>query len=74
MNEDFYLTRIKICEECRLYKISFSGAICNPDLYLNLEDKTTTSYIPKNGYVRGCNCLLKRKAKIKNAKCIAGKW
>lgn len=69
INESLYNKRIKICRECKLYKIHPSfGPICNNRLYLNPEtDKI--SIIPKEGYIRGCNCLLESKCRVENASC-----
>lgn len=72
--EDFYEKRMEICKACPLGLETVSGLTCNHYLWLNLEDKTTTSKTDKPGYVRGCNCNMTRKAKISFAKCVAGKW
>lgn len=69
--------RLEICRSCPLGLETGRGLICNPKLYINKEDKTSVSNIPKIGYVRGCSCLLlsSNGGKLKQdfAKCIVGK-
>lgn len=71
---NFYDDRLEICEKCPLGLKSPAGLICNQNLWINTEDKETTSESRKPGYVRGCGCNITRKAKISFAKCIVGKW
>ena len=64
--------RLEICKACPLYKETVFGAVCNSKLYINEEGET--SYIPKEGYKKGCNCILRRKAANPGNHCIIGKW
>ena len=64
--------RMEICRNCPLYEITSSGPRCNPAKYINSEGKT--SWLPKKGYVKGCNCLLTHKTQNPNAHCVAGLW
>ena len=64
--------RLEICKACPLYKDTAFGAVCNPKLYINREREI--SYIPKEGYKKGCNCILRRKAANPGNHCIIGKW
>ena len=64
--------RLEICKSCPLYKETAFGAVCNPKLYIN--EAGETSYIPKEGYKKGCNCILRRKAANLGNHCIIGKW
>lgn len=73
-NQDLYEERMKICKECGLYKETMMGPICNPKLYISIEDKTTISNTPKVGFKRGCSCRLSSKCRVKFAKCIVEKW
>ena len=63
--------RLEICKACPLYKETAFGAVCNSKLYINEEGET--SYIPKEGYKKGCNCILRRKAANPGNHCIIGK-
>ena len=63
--------RLEICKACPLYKDTAFGTVCNPKLYINEEGET--SYIPKEGYKKGCNCILRRKAANPGNHCIIGK-
>ena len=66
--------RLKICKECKLYKEdNILGPVCNRDLYLNPKTNET-SVFHKEGYTRGCGCILKSKLRVKDAKCIINKW
>lgn len=73
-NQDLHEERMKICKECGLYKETMMGPICNPKLYISIEDKTTISDRPKVGFKRGCSCVLNKKTRAKFAKCIVEKW
>lgn len=72
LNKDISEGRLKICKDCPLYLESLGG-ICNRKLWLNPETEDV-SIEEKDGYVRGCNCRLRAKTKLANAKCPAGKW
>lgn len=65
--------RLKICEQCPLWKDTLNGPICNPNKWINPKDGKS-SFFPKDGYVKGCACLLKHKAAKKESHCIANKW
>lgn len=72
--EDLFDERIKICKQCKLLKQdNIFGEVCNSRLYLN-PNTDETSKIPKEGFFRGCGCVLKAKTRVKYAKCPAGKW
>ena len=75
MANDLYESRMAICKNCPLYKIDFyKGPVCNSALYINSVDKKTTSNVSKPGYVKGCGCKLRYKAKNSNLHCIIGLW
>ena len=64
--------RLEICRNCPLYKESIDGPICNPRKWINPETGRT-SYYPKEGYKRGCACLLDKKVHNPNNHCVANK-
>ena len=64
--------RLKICEQCPLWKDTEYGPICNPHKWINPKDGRS-SFFPKDGYVQGCNCRIKQKASNIDSHCIAGK-
>ena len=73
--EALYEERKAICEACPLYKKVGDRIICNPNLYLNIEDKTTISDVPRVGFKRGCGCWMNgSKWRMPNSKCTLGKW
>ena len=63
--------REEICRKCPIFS-SFRG-VCNSKLWLNPEtNKVSTS--PKEGYIRGCGCMILQKMRIPSSHCVAGKW
>lgn len=73
--EDMIESRRAICEKCPLYLDVGGTYICNPNLYLNIEDGVTVSHEGKIGYRRGCGCLMTDfKYGNVNSKCVLGKW
>lgn len=73
-NEEMAERRMTICKACPLYKEVAGRVICNPNLYLNMEDGVTVSSVPKIGYKRGCGCHMNSKVRIPSSKCSLGKW
>lgn len=72
--DNFFNDRMEICKKCPLYKVDqFYGPICDSGKYIK-EDGSEWSYSKKPGFVKGCGCHLKQKAKNKIAHCIIGKW
>lgn len=68
-----YDERIKICRACPLLKVdNIFGEVCNKSLYINKEGKTSKT--PKDGYVRGCGCVLASKTRVDEAHCVINKW
>lgn len=71
--DQLYNERIKICRACPLLKIdSIFGEVCNGSLYINKDNKT--SKIPKDGYVKGCGCVMASKTRVDQAHCVINKW
>ena len=64
--------RLEICRQCPLYKETSNGPICNPKLFLSKDGKV--SYLPKEGYVKGCSCRLLKKTRNASLHCPAEKW
>lgn len=68
-----YDERIKICRACPLLKVdNIFGEVCNKALYINKEGKTSKT--SKDGYVRGCGCVLASKTRVDEAHCVIDKW
>ena len=66
--------RLAICSRCPLFKKTWDGQHrCDSSKYLSPDGKSV-SYLPKTGWVRGCNCLLEVKVTNPSAKCVAGLW
>lgn len=71
-NEDLFEKRLNICKECPLYKDTALGPICNPKLYIDKNNNTSTS--KRDGYVKGCGCRLNAKTRLTYSKCVINKW
>lgn len=66
--------RLKICSQCKLMTMYPEyGPRCDSSKYMN-KITGEISRVPKQGWIRGCNCWLKIKTKNPSAKCVAGKW
>ena len=73
MLDELINKRLDVCKVCPLYKDTPNGPVCNPSKYIS-PDGEDWSYFKKDGWVKGCNCLLKNKTRGLNNKCIVGKW
>ena len=65
--------RMHICRKCPLILDPMFGPMCNSKKYLNV-DTGKTSYIPQEGFKKGCGCRLSAKTRVKDSKCPLGKW
>ena len=65
---DLYRERIQICRSCKLITTSVFGEICNNKLWLNPETDETSNFY-KDGYKKGCGCVLSSKTRVKEAHC-----
>lgn len=66
--------RIDICKKCPLcVKDTLRGLICTSKLYLNPQTDEA-SLTPKDGWVRGCNCTLDAKTRLRDSACVVEKW
>ena len=63
--------RLAICNNCPIYNPR--DGRCNSNLWIN-PDTNEVSTFAKIGYIRGCNCVIKIKARNPHNHCIAGKW
>lgn len=63
--------RFEICRRCPI--CNQEDAICNGHLYLNPKNNDI-SISPKEGYIKGCGCLLEKKIPNEKKHCPAGKW
>ena len=71
-NEQISKVRMDICRKCPLF-LNELGGICNPRLYLNgLTDDVSTK--KKDGYEKGCGCMLSKKTRLSSASCPNDKW
>lgn len=72
INEELYLKRVKTCEKCPLYSEKYGG-YCNPKLWIN-PNTNQISEIEMLGWIKGCGCRIRAKARNKNNHCILNKW
>ena len=72
-NDDLYLRRSEICDKCPIcYDDFLLGKVCSNKLYLNKNGEISKE--PKDGYVRGCGCIINLKARLQDEHCIMNKW
>lgn len=64
--------RMKICEDCPLYKETEVGPICDNERWIN-ENKRVSKF-PKIGYIRGCGCKLRFKTNNPASHCPLRFW
>ncbi len=72
LNQDISNRRMQICYTCPLF-LKKLGGVCNSRLWLN-PNNGDVSTIKKEGYLKGCGCLLKSKTRLPEAKCPVNKW
>lgn len=72
LNEELKNNRLKICYRCPLYS-KLLGGICNNRLWLNVKSGEVSTK-KKEGFNRGCGCILESKARLSDATCPNGKW
>lgn len=64
--------RLRICYACPLYS-SRQGGTCNNKLWLNpITGDVSTEQ--KDGYKKGCGCVIKYKINNPNSICPLNKW
>lgn len=64
--------RLEICRKCPIYSTRFGG-MCNNQLWMNVKTEDV-SIEQKDGYIKGCGCILASKVKGVGGTCPAGKW
>lgn len=72
-NEELSKTRMAICEQCPLMISKPWGLVCDSSKYVNPETKET-SYIPLEGYYKGCGCRLNAKTRREDNHCPSKQW
>lgn len=72
--EELYQKRISICEQCVLYSRGGAfGPICDSKKCVN-PDTGDLVHVPSSTDICGCSCFLNKKTRVKEAKCVLGKW
>lgn len=73
LNKDISSGRLSICKKCPLMLNRYGRLICNDKMWLNPEtgDFSTTE---KDGYHRGCGCIIMDKIKNINNICPLERW
>ncbi len=70
--EKFIEDRIAICQKCAISSMTEFGLKCDERKYLNPETNES-SFFKKDGWKKGCGCMIAQKSKNPNNHCIAGK-
>ena len=63
--------RLNICKKCGIYNTSEEK--CSSILYINPETNNV-SLMKKDGYYKGCGCVIPIKVKRGSNHCPAHKW
>lgn len=72
--ENFAEKRLKICKNCAISKIDDEwGLQCDSRKYIN-PTTNEASWFKKEGWVKGCGCILQYRCANINNHCVAGKW
>lgn len=70
--EKFIEDRIAICQKCAISRMTEFGLKCDERKYLNPETNES-SFFKKDGWKKGCGCLIQVKIKNSNNHCPANK-
>lgn len=74
INDGLYKERMEICRSCKLMKRNdLFGEMCDKTHYLNPETNQVSKE-PKDGFFKGCGCVLASKTRVPEMHCPAGKW
>lgn len=74
MEQELHDDRMKICRECPLFDTSsILGPVCSSKKCYDPETKEVFLY-PKSGAICGCGCAMEKASRVKNKKCVLGKW
>lgn len=71
--EALFKKRIAICNECPLQMTKFGVQYCCPYLYLNPKTNQVST-VAKEGFYKGCGCVLGSKTRVPEKHCPAKKW
>lgn len=71
--EDFVQKRIDICKKCPIMRMTEFGMKCDDRKWISPDGKQG-SFFKKDGWKRGCGCLLSHKTRNPASRCICGKW
>lgn len=71
-NEELAEKRLEICRNCPISTNTDYGLRCDSSKYRNKEGEW--SYLPKEGMVRGCSCLLEKRVLDPNKHCVVDLW
>lgn len=69
---ELYEKRIAICKQCPLYS-DVLGGLCDSKKCWDTVNKKVVNY-PGTNIICACGCRLQAKTRLKNAKCVLGKW
>ena len=71
--EDFATKRLEICKNCPISRMTEFGLKCDDRKWISPDGKQG-SFFKKDGWKRGCGCLISQKSKNPNKHCIIGLW
>lgn len=71
--QDLYDDRIKICDECQLESSTLVGKVCDARKCIKNGILYDKEHKPLKSTC-GCGCRLSAKLRLKEEKCVLGKW
>lgn len=71
--EKFIEDRIEICKSCPIMRMTEFGMKCDERKYIS-PDGTQSSFFKKDGWKKGCGCILSHRAANINNHCVIGLW
>ena len=69
--QELFDKRMPVCKACPLYKEDTDQ--CDGSKCINPRTGEIVSY-PMTEYICGCNCIMSKKTRVKNAHCVLNKW
>ena len=71
--EKFAEERLEICKKCPIMRMTEYGMKCDDRKWISPDGKEG-SFLKKDGWKKGCGCMLQYKVRTQTNHCIAGLW
>lgn len=71
--EKFAEERLEICRNCPIMRMTEYGMKCDDRKWISPDGKEG-SFFKRDGWKKGCGCMLQYKVKNQTNHCVAGLW